>query len=143
MSLSDSLILTFLFLSFFSLIKWNILECLIIWFGLYPLCLSLCINLRVIELKLVSFELVLRYLFCFALGELMSLVLKHDVFEFDMKFYLQIQGTAMGTKMAPAYANLFTGRLEAQLINQAPESIHTWKRFIDDIFIIWTGTTEE
>ena len=73
----------------------------------------------------------------------MSLVLKHNVFEFDEKFYLQIQGTAMGTKMAPAYANLFMGRLEAQLINQAPESIHTWKRFIDDIFIIWTGKTEE
>ena len=35
------------------------------------------------------------------------------------------------------------GRLEAQLINQAPESIHTWKRFIDNIFIIWTDTTEE
>ena len=49
----------------------------------------------------------------------------------------------MGTKMAPAYANLFMGRLEAQLINQAPESIHTWKRFIDDIFIIWTGTNAE
>ena len=73
----------------------------------------------------------------------MNLVLKHNVFEFDEKFYLQIQGTAMGTKMAPVYANLFMGRLEAQLINQAPESIHSWKRFIDDIFIIWTGTTEE
>ena len=46
------------------------------------------------------------------LGELMSIVLKHNVFELDEKFYLQIQGTAMGTKMAPAYANL----LEAQLI---------------------------
>ena len=46
-------------------------------------------------------------------------------------------------KMAPAYANLFMGRLEAQLINQAPEVIHTWKRFIDDIFIIWTGTIED
>ena len=46
------------------------------------------------------------------LGELMNLVLKHNVFEFDEKFYLQIQGTAMGTKMAPAYANLFMGGLE-------------------------------
>ena len=45
------------------------------------------------------------------LDELMNLVLKH-VFEFDENFYLQIQGTAMGTKMAPAYANLFMGRLE-------------------------------
>ena len=49
----------------------------------------------------------------------------------------------MGTKMVPAYANLFMSRLEAQLINQAPEFIHTWKRFIDNIFIIWTGTTED
>ena len=77
------------------------------------------------------------------LGELINLVLKHNVFEFDEKFYLQIQGTAMGTKMAPAYANLFMGRLETKLINKAPNLIHTWKRFIDDIFIIWTGSTEE
>ena len=70
----------------------------------------------------------------------MNLVLKHNVFEFDEKFYLQIQGTAMGTKMAHAYANLFMGRLETKLINLASEFIHTWKRFIDDIFIIWTGT---
>ena len=34
-------------------------------------------------------------------------------------------------------------RLVTQLITQAPESIHTWKRVIDDIFIIWTGSTEE
>ena len=46
--------------------------------------------------------------------------------------------------MAPSYANLFMGRLETKLINQASEHIHTWKRFIDDIFIIiWTGTTDE
>ena len=73
------------------------------------------------------------------LGELMNLVLK----KFNEQFYLQIQGTAMGTKMAPAYANLFMGKLEEQLINLAPNHIHTWKRFIDDIFIIWTGTTAE
>ena len=46
------------------------------------------------------------------------------------QFYLQIQGTAMGTKMAPAYANLFMGKLEEHLINLAPNHIHTWKRFI-------------
>ena len=34
------------------------------------------------------------------IGELMTLVLQNNVFE---KYYLQIQGTAMGTKMAPAY----------------------------------------
>ena len=74
------------------------------------------------------------------LGEL---VLKHNDFEFNEEFYLQMQGTAMGTKMAPAYANLFMGKLETQLISQAPSYIHIWKRFIDDIFIIWTGSTEK
>ena len=44
------------------------------------------------------------------LGKLLNLVLKHNMFEFDEKFYLQIQGKAMRTKMAPAYANLFMGR---------------------------------
>ena len=73
----------------------------------------------------------------------MNLILKNNVFEFNEQFYLQIQGTAMGTKMAPAYANLFMGKLEEYLINLAPNHIHTWKRFIDDIFIIWTGTTAE
>ena len=43
------------------------------------------------------------------LTELMKAVLKNNVFE---KYYLQIQGTAMGTKMALAYANLFMGKLE-------------------------------
>ena len=74
--------------------------------------------------------------------ELINLVLKNNVFEFNEQFYLQTQGTAMGTKIAPAYANLFMGKLETHLISKASEHIHTWKRFID-IFIIWTGTTEE
>ena len=42
------------------------------------------------------------------LTELNDIVLKNNVFEFNNNFYLQIQGTVnwMGTKMAPAYANL-------------------------------------
>ena len=50
---------------------------------------------------------------------------------------------AMGTKMAPSYANLFTGRLEPKLQAQAPHHIQMWKRYIDDIFIIWTGSDED
>ena len=30
-------------------------------------------------------------------------------FEFENNHYLQLHGTVMGTKMAPAYANLFMG----------------------------------
>ena len=72
--------------------------------------------------------------------ELAKLVLENNVFEFNEQHYLQKQGTAMGTKMAPAYANQFMGTLEKKLTNK---HIHTWKRYIDDIFIIWTGTREQ
>ena len=41
-----------------------------------------------------------------------------------------------GTKMAPAYANLFMGKLEQKLIHIGKQHIQIWKRFIDDIFII-------
>jgi hypothetical protein len=34
--------------------------------------------------------------------------------------FLQINGTAMGTKMAPSYANIFMGKLEKLIIKSAP-----------------------
>ena len=44
----------------------------------------------------------------------------------------------MGTEMAPAYANLFLGFFEANALKNAPFQPHTWLRYIDDIFMIWT-----
>ena len=49
----------------------------------------------------------------------------------------------MGTKMAPSYANLLMGDLELQLLELGKPYIHMWKRFIDDIFLIWTGSRHE
>jgi hypothetical protein len=53
----------------------------------------------------------------------------------------------MGTRVAPTYANLFTGKLEKEMLQNCPQHlkqlIHTWKRFIDDILIIWTGTEDD
>ena len=44
----------------------------------------------------------------------MNIVLKNKIIRFADKSYLQIQGTTMGTKMAPSYANLFVGKIEQQ-----------------------------
>ena len=46
------------------------------------------------------------------LVKLLTLVLKHNNFTFNGEHYLQINGTAMGTKMAPSYANIFMGYIE-------------------------------
>ena len=46
-----------------------------------------------------------------------ELVLKNNNFEFDDKHYVQKLGRAIGTRMAPSYANIFMDRLERQLIS--------------------------
>jgi hypothetical protein len=50
----------------------------------------------------------------------------------------------MGTKMAPSFANIFMGTLEESLLSSAPDHLIPllWKRFIDDIFLIWTHGEE-
>ena len=45
--------------------------------------------------------------------DLVELVLKNNNFEFDGKHYLQKGSTAIGTRMAPSYANLFMHNLES------------------------------
>lgn len=56
---------------------------------------------------------------------------------FNDEHYLQIHGTAMGTRMAPSYANLFMAKFE-QAIQNAPFKPFVWWRYIDDIFMVWT-----
>ena len=77
------------------------------------------------------------------LVELASLVLDNNYFEFDNKFYRQTLGTAIGTKFAPAFANLFMTRLEERLLKESADLPLVWMRFIDDVFFIWTHGEEK
>ena len=74
---------------------------------------------------------------------LLHLVLTTNNFEFDNKDFLQVGGTAMGTKLAPSFANLFMGDFEDKYVYTHPTQPLMWKRFIDDIFIIWTHGKEK
>ena len=42
--------------------------------------------------------------------QLLELVLKGNIFEFNKELFIQLIGTAMGTRAAPSYANLFMAR---------------------------------
>jgi hypothetical protein len=72
-------------------------------------------------------------------------VLQNNVFEFEGKVFKQVLGTAMGTPMAPTGANLFMGMLEERLLDQSPVPVNRefWKRFIDDILMLWMGSSED
>ena len=74
----------------------------------------------------------------------LRLVLTLNNFVFNSQNYLQIKGCAMGTKCAPSYANIFMGMFEERYIYPLIEKISNfYLRFIDDIFLIWTGTTDQ
>ena len=64
-------------------------------------------------------------------------------FSFNDKHYLQTHGTAMGTRMAPSYANLFLAKFETDALSRAPFQPFIWWRYIDDIFMIWTRSVQD
>jgi len=76
--------------------------------------------------------------------EAMDIVLKTNIFIFDDTLHKQITGTAMGTKMAPTYANSVLGYLETILYDSLQENSEfknfvekQWKRYLDDAYITW------
>jgi hypothetical protein len=77
------------------------------------------------------------------LVEMLPLVLKKKHFSFDGNHYLQINGTAMGTKMAPSYANIFMGDLEERLLLSSLKQPLSWFRFIDDVDMKWIHSDKE
>jgi hypothetical protein len=77
--------------------------------------------------------------------DIVALILKKNNFVFGDKHYLQVHGTAMGTRMAPSYANLFMSELEKSLLSRpATAKPSVWWRYIDDIqctLYLSSGTT--
>ena len=45
---------------------------------------------------------------------------------------------AMGTKMAVAFSNIFMNKVETEILSQSLFKPLVWKRYIDDIFSLWT-----
>ncbi|OOZ57814.1 hypothetical protein [Solemya velum gill symbiont] len=86
------------------------------------------------------------------IAEAMEIILKNNSFIFNSQHYLQLVGTAMGTKVAPTYANLVMGFLEQKLYQRIEEQYQTetskhikkaWKRFLDDCFLYWNLPAEQ
>ena len=74
------------------------------------------------------------------LKSLFQIVLQCNIIRFNDKIFTQITGTAMGTIMAPNYAILFMDKLETAFLESQSIKPLIWKRYIDDILMIWTGT---
>jgi hypothetical protein len=62
--------------------------------------------------------------------------------ELNGTMYQQVVGTAMGTSFSVVYAIIFMIWLETPIVESKRfrSCIQLYKRFIDDLFIIWTGS---
>ena len=72
------------------------------------------------------------------------LILTLNNFIFNSTNFLQLSGVAMGTKCAVIYANLFMSHFEEiHIYDLIRNHCPFYKRFIDDIFLLWNGTLDE
>ena len=78
-----------------------------------------------------------------SLGGLLRLILQDNSFQFKGKNYLQTHGTAMGTKGAVSFANIFMSAVETEIINKSEIKPFEWKKYIDDVFSLWDTEREE
>ena len=75
--------------------------------------------------------------------KMLSLVLKCNCFRFYNEFFLQINGTAMGTRVAPTYAIMYMNWFEETFIYSYHKKPRIWFRFIHDVWGIFRGTEPE
>ena len=77
------------------------------------------------------------------LEQALRLILQETSFEFNGKNCLQTHGTAVGTKMAVSFANIFMTKVETDILSQSVTKPLVWKRFRDDVFSLWDISREK
>ena len=72
-------------------------------------------------------------------------MLNGNIFTFNEELFIKKIGTAMGTKVAPTYACLFMGWLEEEFLQKKWNRVQPklWRRYIDDIFFLWSGSVDD
>lgn len=75
--------------------------------------------------------------------QLLEINLTRNDFQFNGEFFLQIKGTAMGKKFAPAYANIFMAEWETTALEKCEKQPLHYFRFLDDIWGIWPHSKED
>ena len=68
------------------------------------------------------------------LKQILALIFKENSFQFNGENYCQIHRTAMGTKMAVSFTNLFMAEIETKMLGESRIKPKVWKRYIDDVF---------
>ena len=76
------------------------------------------------------------------LVEFCKFVCRNSYVEYGSRIYQQLTGIAMGTNAAVSLANLYMAVIIDKLFVACPHVFH-YRRFIDDLFLIWTGSLDD
>ncbi|XP_045477945.1 uncharacterized protein LOC123683088 [Harmonia axyridis] len=78
---------------------------------------------------------------------LLKICLGQSYFKFNEKFYQQLDGLPMGSPSSNLFSEIFMTALEKKIFSPAnvnlTDFVLYWKRYVDDIFCIWTGSNSE
>ncbi|XP_012941014.1 uncharacterized protein LOC106012483, partial [Aplysia californica] len=75
--------------------------------------------------------------------QLLELVLTLNNFSFNDQHFLQLTGTAMGTPVAPSYANIFMAEFWRKNIAPLPNQPFLVMRYMDDIIALHDGNSQQ
>ena len=69
--------------------------------------------------------------------DLLNLASKESFFTFNSKFYIQVDGVAMGSPLGPILGNRFLSHLVENWLNKCPVKFKPsfFRRYVDDIFV--------
>jgi hypothetical protein len=69
------------------------------------------------------------------LEKLLKICTQESHFQFNGKYYDQIDGVSMGSPLGPLFANIFMDDFEGKHITKLKElGVQTWMRYVDDVF---------
>ena len=75
--------------------------------------------------------------------KLLELTLDNNVFGFNGTEYVQVEGTAIGSRLGRNYACTYLSVWEEKLLSTAKVTPWAYFRYVDDIWGIFTGTEEQ
>ena len=78
-----------------------------------------------------------------AVINMIQTVLDNNIFKFKGKDYIQIEGTAIGSRLGRNYACMYMGKWEQELLSRATLTPTMYVRYVDDIFGLWPGTEQQ
>ena len=70
---------------------------------------------------------------------LLEFCLKNTYFLFQVKFYEQVHGAAIGSPISPLIVHLFIKKFEVKALSSCPHPPSLWLRFVDNTFVTTTA----